>query len=137
MKKMMLLAAALGIFLCAGAGAQERFTVQSVAGNVEREAASGRWEAVKAGDVLNADTAIRTRLNSELVVRAGERIVEVGAMRRGVLNELLSGGSAAGLRIAGTVTETDTGRGSAAGGAISTAAARASDAAAELVLLEE
>ena len=137
MKKMMLLAAALGIFLCAGIGAQERFTVQSVTGNVEREAAPGRWEAVKAGDVLAADTAIRTRLNSGLVVRAGEQAVEIGAMRRGVLNELLHGGSAAGVRIAGTVSETDTGRGSAAGGASSTAAARASDAAAELVLLEE
>jgi hypothetical protein len=137
MKKMMLLAAALGIFLCAGAGAQERFTVQSVAGNVEREVSPGRREAVKAGDVLTVDTAIRTRLNSGLVVRAGERAAEIGAMRRGVLSELLSGGSAAGVRIAGTVTETDTGRGSGAGGASSTAAARASDAAAELVLLEE
>jgi hypothetical protein len=134
--------AVFGLFLCAGIGAQERFTVQSVAGNVEREVSSGKWETVKSGDVLTADTVIRTRLNSGLVIRMGERSSTVGAMQRGVLNDLVRGGSAsgsaAGVRIEGNVAETDTTRRSAGGGASSTAAARASDAAdAELVLLEE
>jgi len=138
MKKIFLLAAALGVFLCAGIGAQERFTVQSVAGNVEREVSSGRWEAVKSGDVLTADAVIRTRLNSRLVIRLGERIANVGAMQRGVLNDLVRSGSGAGVRIEGNVAETDTSRRSAGGGASPTAAARASDEAdAELVLLEE
>jgi hypothetical protein len=115
--------------------------VQSVAGNVEREVSSGRWEAVKAGDVLTADTVIRTRLNSGLVIRMGERSSTVGAMQRGVLNDLVRGGSAsgsaAGVRIEGNVAETDTTRRSSGGGASSTAAARASEAAAELILLDE
>jgi hypothetical protein len=136
MKKMFLVQAVFGLFLCLGLGAQERFTVQSVAGNVEREVSSGKWEAVKAGDALTADTVIRTRLNSSLVVRMGEGSVTVGAMQRGVLNDLVRGGSA-GVRIEGRVAETDTTRRSAGGGASPTAAARASEAASELILLDE
>jgi hypothetical protein len=141
MKKMILLSAVFVLFLCAGIGAQERFTVQSVAGNVEREVSSGNWAAVKAGEALSADAVIRTRLNSTLVIRMGERSVTVGAMQRGVLNDLLrggsAGGSAAGVTINGNVTETDTTRRGSTGGSSSTAAARASDANAELILLDE
>jgi hypothetical protein len=143
MKKILVMLAVFMLFLCAGISAQERFTVQSVAGNVEREVSSGKWEAVKAGDVLNADTVIRTRLNSGLVIKLGDRTGTVGAMQRGVLRDLAGGtggGSASGatgIRIEGAVAETDTTRRSPAGGSSSTAAARASDAAAELILLDE
>jgi hypothetical protein len=140
MKKMLVMAVVFAVFLCAGISAQERFTVQSIAGNVEREVSSGNWEAVKAGDILAADTVIRTRLNSSLVVKLGDRTSTVGAMQRGVLRDLAgsaSGGSATGIRIEGTVTETDTTRRSGTAISSSTAAARASDAAAELILLEE
>jgi hypothetical protein len=142
MKKMFVMAAVFLVFLCAGIGAQERFTVESVAGNVEREVSTGNWEAVKTGDVLAADAVIRTRLNASLIIKLGERSSTVGAMQRGVLRDLAGGssasGSAAGIRIGGNVAETDTTRRDSAGGASSTAAARASDAAdAELVLLEE
>jgi hypothetical protein len=137
MKKMLVMLAVFGLFLGLRLGAQERCTVQSIAGNVEREVSSGNWEAVKAGDVLNAGAVIRTRLNSSLVVKLGDHTSTVGAMQRGVLRDLASGGTAAGIRIEGKVAETDTTRRSVAGGSSSTAAARASDAAAELILLEE
>lgn len=137
MKKMFLMTAIFVLFLCAGISAQERFTVQSVTGNVEREVSSGKWEAIKAGEALAADTVIRTRLNSSLVIKLGERSSTIGPMQRGVLRDL-AGGSASGtgIRIGGAVTETDTTRRSSTGGSSSTAAARASDAAAELVLEE-
>jgi hypothetical protein len=137
MKKMFLMAVIFVLFLCAGISAQERFTVQSVTGNVEREVSSGKWEAIKAGEALAADTVIRTRLNSSLVIKLGERSSTVGPMQRGVLRDLAGGSaSAAGIRIGGAVTETDTTRRSPAGSSSSTAAARASDAAAEMVLEE-
>jgi hypothetical protein len=136
MKKVFLLLTVFGLFLCAGLSAQERFTVQSVVGNVEREVSSGKWEAVKTGEALTVDTVIRTRLNSSLVIKMGERSITVGAMQRGVLNDLVKG-SAAGVTINGNVAETDTTRRGSSGGSSSTAAARASEAAAELILLDE
>jgi cytochrome c-type biogenesis protein CcmE len=137
MKTFYLLSAVFGLILCAGIGAQERFTVQSVAGNVEREVSPGNWEAVKVGDVLTADTVIRTRLNSSLVIRIGERSSTVNAMQRGVLNDLVRDGSTGGVTINGNITETDTTRRSTTDGASPTAAARGSEVVAELILLDE
>jgi hypothetical protein len=135
MKKLLVLAV-LGFVLCAGIGAQERFTVQSVTGNVEREVSSGAWEAVRTGEVLAAETVIRTRLNSSLIITLGGRSSTIGAMQRGALRDL-AGTRTGGIRVEGTVAETDTTRRAASGGSSSTAAARASDAAAELILLDE
>jgi hypothetical protein len=137
MKKVFLMAV-VGFFLTIGAGAQDRFTVQSVIGNAEKEISSGTWAAVKAGEVLSADTVIRTKLNSSLVIKRGDRTSTIGAMQRGVLKDLESGKTAGGIKVEGNVAETDTAKRSAASGSSSTAAARAvavDDA--EIILQEE
>jgi hypothetical protein len=138
MKKVFLMAAVVGFFLTIGVSAHDRFTVQIVTGNVEKEISSGTWGPVKAGDVLAADTVIRTRLNSSLVIKRGDRTSTIGAMQRGALKDLETGRTAGGIKIEGSVAETDTARRTAASGSSSTAAARA-DAVddAEIILQEE
>jgi hypothetical protein len=138
MKKVLVMALVVGFFLTIGIGAQERVTVQSVTGSVEKEISPGTWAVVKAGDVLAVDTVVRTKLQSSLVIKRGERTSTIGAMQRGVLKDLESGKAAGGIKMEGNIAETDTKKRSVTGGSSSTAAARA-DAVddAEIVVQEE
>jgi hypothetical protein len=112
----------------AGAVSGQSFTVQSVSGRVERETGSG-WEAVKAGDALDGGTVIRTGIGARLALVSGGRVVSVGAVQAGSLASLA--GNSGGIRIDGRVAQTDTGEVSRTTGRISTASARAGDAAEE------
>jgi hypothetical protein len=126
MKKLLLvliIAAAVG-----GAAFGQSFTVQSVSGRGEREKGGG-WEAVKAGDALTGDAVIRTGIGARLLLASEGRTFSVGAVRTGPLSTLAGSGS--GIRIDGRVAQTDTGELSRNTGRISTASARAGDAAAE------
>jgi hypothetical protein len=113
----------------AGAAAGQSFTVQNVSGRVERETGGGSWEAVQAGDTLNGDAVIRTGIGALLTLASGGRTFSVGAVRTGAVASLA--GNGAGIRIEGKVVQTDTGTLNRNTGRISTASARAGDAAAE------
>jgi curli biogenesis system outer membrane secretion channel CsgG len=112
-----------------GAAFGQSFTAQSVSGRVERETGNGRWEAVKAGETLSAETTIRTGIGAALTLASGGRTFSIGAVQTGNVASLA--GNAAGIRIDGRVVQTDTGEVSRTTGRVSTASARASDAAAE------
>jgi hypothetical protein len=118
------------VFLLAGGGAifGQSFTVESVSGRVERET-GGRWEAVQAGDALSRETVIRTGIAASLTLASGGRTVSIGAVRTGQLAALA--GNPGVIRIDGRVAHTDTGEVSRNTGRVSTASARAGDAAAE------
>jgi hypothetical protein len=110
-----------------GAAFGESFTVQSVSGRAERETGGG-WEVLKAGDALAGGTVIRTGIGARLTLASGGRTFSVGAVQTGSVASLAGN---AGIRIDGKVTQTDTGAVSRTTGRISTASARAGDAAAE------
>jgi len=113
--------AAVGVFA-------QGFTVQSVSGRVQRESGAARVDVVP-GDVLSADTVIHTGLGATLVLREGDRTLSVPAARNGRVGELAAAGT--GVRLAGTVGQVETGRVVRVTGQVSTAAARAGDAAGE------
>ncbi|MCL2067872.1 MAG: hypothetical protein FWG99_10450 [Treponema sp.] len=104
----------------------QNYTVQNVTGRVEREAGSQRV-AVRAGDSLPGDTLIYTGVGASLVVNNGERTVTVQAARSGRLEELAA--AASGIRISGNIARVDTRVVSRTTAQVSTASARASDAA--------
>ncbi|AEF80992.1 hypothetical protein [Leadbettera azotonutricia] len=116
--------------------AQERYTVESVTGRVEQEA-NGKRVEVKAGDVLDEQTVIHTGLGASVTVRSGNQNFIIRAMSNGTVKDLSAEAIASGLRISGKVAETDTGSVSRTAGKISTASARASDAAEEYPVTEE
>jgi hypothetical protein len=126
MKKMFLVLIVL-MAICGAAFAQS-FTVQSVSGRVERET-EGKWEAVKAGDTISGETVIRTGIGAALTLSSDGRTFSVGAVQTGALASLA--GNTAGIRINGRVAQTDTSAVSRTTGRVSTASARASDAAME------
>jgi hypothetical protein len=125
MKKLLLV---LIIAAAGGAAFGQSFTVQSVSGRVEREA-GGRWAAVQAGDALAGDAVIRTGIGARMTLASEGRTFSVGAVQTGPLAALA--GSGPGIRIDGRVAQTDTGELSRNTGRISTASARAGDAATE------
>jgi len=112
--------------IIATAVSAQSYTVQEVTGRVQKEAGSNRVN-ITAGETLNADAMIHTGVGASLVLKAGDNTFTVPAARSGMLSELIT--SASGVRIGGNITRTDA---TAAGrniGQISTASARASDAA--------
>jgi hypothetical protein len=131
MKKILLV---LIVFMAiCGAAFGQSFTVQSVSGRVERETGDGKWEAVKAGDTISGETVIRSGIGAALTLASGGRTFSVGAVQTGKLAALA--GNSGGIRFDGQVAKTDTGEVSRTTGRttgrVSTASARASDAAAE------
>ena len=105
----------------------QNFTVQSVTGRVQREAGNNRID-IAVGDVLSANTIIHTGIGASLVLRDGERTLNIPAAQNGKsLAELAQGGT--GVRISGNVIQVDTGAVNRTVGQVSTASARASDAA--------
>ena len=132
----MVIALAVTAAVCAQSGEQSgsSYTVQEVTGRVERDKGNGKWEAVKAGETLKADTVIRTVIRASLTVKSGDAILTVGPMKNGKLADIASGGAA--IQIQGKVSQTDTGATSRTSGRLSTASARASDAAGEIEIEE-
>jgi hypothetical protein len=127
MKKTVL---ALIVFMAiSGAAFGQSFTAQSVSGRVERETGNGRWEAVRAGDTISGEAVIRTGIGARLTLASNGRTFSIGAVQTGSVASLA--GNSGGIRIDGRVTQTDTGEVSRTTGRVSTASARAGDAAAE------
>ena len=105
----------------------QNYSVQEVTGRVEREAGNQRV-AIRVGDTLTADTVIHTGVGASLVLKNGDRTFTVQAVRNGKVSELIT--TASNVRITGNITRVDTAETSRTTTQVSTASARASDAAA-------
>jgi hypothetical protein len=121
-----------GLVFSAMVFAADTYTVQSVAGKVEREVSPGKWEAVAAGATLTGATVINTGINSTLVLKSGSRSVTVPAMKKGTVETLAAAGGSAGIRIGGKVSTSDTSVTARGTVNVSTASTRASEAAEDL-----
>ena len=106
----------------------QNYTVQEVTGRVERESGSQKV-VVKAGDTLTSNTVIYTGIASSLVLNDGVKSFTIQAARSGKVSELIN--AASGIRIGGNITRVDTAEASRTTTQVSTASARASDAAAD------
>ena len=106
----------------------QNYTVQEVTGRVERESGNQKV-AIKAGDTLTANTVIYTGVASSLVLKDGDKSFTVHAVRSGKVSELIT--AASGIRIGGNITRVDTAQTDRTTTQVSTASARASDAAAD------
>ena len=122
------------VMATAAAAFAQNYTVQEITGNVQRDIGGNRWEAVRVGDTLRADTLVRTLVGANLTLRTGERVLHIGPLKTGTISEL--DGSELGIRIEGRVVETDTGTSGRTTLNVITAAARADDAAGESELEE-
>ncbi|MDR2160133.1 MAG: hypothetical protein LBP23_08735 [Treponema sp.] len=122
----------IGLAVSAVVSAADRYTVQSVAGKVEREVSPGKWEAVTAGTSLTGATVINTGINSTLVIKSGDRSVTVPAMKKGTVETLAASGGGAGIKISGKVSSSDAAVSARGTINTSTASTRASDAAEDL-----
>ena len=107
----------------------QSYTVQSVTGRVQREAGNSRVD-VAVGDVLSGDTIIHTGIGASLSLKEGERTLTIPAGQNGRrVADLVASGS--GIRIGGNVALANSGAVNRTTGQVSTASARASDAAEE------
>ena len=105
----------------------QNYTVREVKGRVEKEAGDTRVQ-VKSRDTLTADTVIHTGVASSLVISDGSKTFTVQAARSGKVSELIS--TSSGLRInSRNITQVDTDKADRTTNQVSTASARASDAA--------
>jgi hypothetical protein len=136
MKKFLMIALLAGI-ITGIVFAADSYTVQSVTGKVEREVAPGKWEEIKAGASLTAATVVKTAINSKLVLKNGDKTFDVPAMKRGAVETFVEANVATGVRIGGKVYESDTSAAVRGTANISTASARASDAAGDYQWEEE
>ena len=102
------------------------FIVQSVTGRVERESGSQRI-ALKAGDTLTDETYIHTGAGSNVVLKSGDKLFTISAVRSGKISELAS--LSPGVRVSGNISRTDTSTVSRTNTQVGTASARVSDAA--------
>jgi hypothetical protein len=114
----------------------EAFTVQTLNGRVERQNGTG-WTAIAAGDQLIPSTVIRTGINSNLVVKSGDKTFTVRAVQNGTIGDLIDAVVASGVRIDGPIVQADTTRRDRNIGRISTNSARASNAKEDVQLVEE
>jgi len=121
------------VFAVTMAVSAQTYTVQEITGRVEQNA-GGRWEPVNVGDTLRADAVIRTLIGARLSIRSGNDILTVGAMRNGILMELLD--NSAVIQLQDRVSHTDTEATERISGRVTTASARASDAAGDFELEE-
>jgi hypothetical protein len=125
-----------GLVFSAMVFAADTYTVQSVAGKVEREVSPGKWEALAVGTALTGATVINTGINSVLVLKNGSRSVTIPAMKKGTVETLATTGGGAGIRIGGKVSSSDTAVSSRGTVSTSTASTRASEAAEDVEWVE-
>ena len=131
--KATLLAVFISLTVTGMAFAQD-YIVQEVTGNVEKSAGSGNWTPVKAGEVLKAETVIRTAADSSITVKSGGQTHAIGPMRNGRIANLARSGA---IQVQGRVSQTDTSEVNQGTGRVSTASARASSSADDIEIEEE
>jgi len=104
----------------------QSYTVQSITGRVQQEKGGSRVD-LKVGDTLTADTIIHTGVGASLVLKDGDKTLNVGAAQNGKVSVVASAAPA--VQIKGNVAKTDTGAVNKTTTQASTASARASEAA--------
>jgi hypothetical protein len=127
MRKTLICALAMSVFLAASVFAADGYTVKSVTGKVELQA-SGDWKDVSSGMSLDAASVIKTGLNSQLVLTdTNGKTLTIKALKEGPVSTLASAG---GIKLNKRIitTKTAEARGNSN---VSTASTRASDAAAD------
>ena len=103
----------------------ENFTVVSVTGRVEKESGAQRVE-VRVNEVLDGNVILHTSVGASVVLRdESGRSVTVAAGRNGSVAELTAA-TAPGVRVAGTISRTDTSTVSRSTAQVGTASARGS-----------
>jgi hypothetical protein len=122
-KGILVLLIAFAVTLTAAA---QNYSVETVTGRVQKVSGTNRVD-IKEGDILPADTVIQTGVGASLVLRQGDDTFTIPAARNGNLEELISASS--GVRINGNVARVDTATATRTTGQVTTASARASDAA--------
>ena len=113
-------------FVLAGSVFAQSYTVESVTGRVQREAGNNRVD-IRTGDTLAAETVIHSGIGAALVLNDGNSTVTIPAARSGSIADLSV--AVSGIRISGNVARIDTGAIGRATAQVSTASARASEAA--------
>ena len=131
MKKITVLLIMLSLTVCVFA---QKYTVQSVSGRVQQEIRGSRVD-VKVGDTLSSETVVHTGASASLILKDGNKTLSVPAARSGKLSDLTA--VTTGVRAGGSVARVDTGTVSRTTGQVSTASARASNAAQEEDIAEE
>ncbi|WP_407397526.1 hypothetical protein [Treponema sp.] len=71
----------------------DSYVVESVTGKVQYEATPGSWKDVTVGQKISSATVVKTNLNSNLVVSAGEEKTTIKAMQNGAIDALVSAAS--------------------------------------------
>ena len=112
----------------------QSYTVQSVTGRVQQDKGSSKIE-VKAGETLSGDTVIYTGIGASIVLKEGDKTYTIKAGRNGKVSELAASSSSA--KISGNVATTNTDEVNRTKAQVSTASARASDAAADADIAAE
>jgi hypothetical protein len=129
MNKVVLAVLVLGLIFSGLLFAADNYTVEKVTGKVEQEVSPGKWAAVKEGATLSGATVLNTGLNSNIILKIGDRKVTINAMKKGAIETLMGAGSSSGIKIGGKVSESNTSTSARGTSNISTASTRASDAA--------
>lgn len=121
------------VLIISAAAFSQDYIVQEISGRVE-QSVGGKWEALKAGDVLGTDTVIRTGIGARLMLKSDDQIMTVGAAKNGKISDLV--GTSTVIQLEGKISVTDTSELSRTTGRDSTASARASTASAEIEIEE-
>ncbi|WP_461256056.1 hypothetical protein [Treponema sp. R80B11-R83G3] len=103
----------------------QSYTVQSVTGRVQQEKGGNNVD-LKIGDTVTADTIIHTGVGASLVLKDGDKTLNIAAARNGKVSEVATAST---VKITGSVAKTDTGAVNRTTAQASTASARASEAA--------
>ncbi|MBQ4379301.1 MAG: hypothetical protein II821_08920 [Treponema sp.] len=114
--------------------ATDSYSVKSITGKVQFEAAPGNWKNLSVGQKVSSSTVINTSPNSVLVLTGESGDVSIKAMQKGTVQALTSAGSAKGgikkgsgiskNGVAGAATSNSKG--------VATASSRASEAKADM-----
>jgi hypothetical protein len=129
MNKMVFMILGLGLVFSSLLFAADNYTVEKVTGKVEQEVSPGKWAAIKEGATLSGVTVLNTGLNSNVILKVGDKKVTINAMKKGAIETLINSGSSSGVKIGGKVSESNTSTNARGTSNISTASTRASDAA--------
>ena len=108
----------------------QSYTVQSVSGRIQRETGDSRVD-VAPGDTLTVETILHVGVGASMVLKDGDRTFTVSSAQNGVsMADLMASSSR--VRIGGNVATVNTDAVNRTTTQVSTASARASDAAADL-----
>ena len=124
MKRIIILAVCLCVLT--GFVFAQNYVVESVSGRVQRVEGNNRVN-LAVGDTVTADTVINTGVGASIVLKSGNNTFSISSSRNGKVSELISSNSR--VRIRGNVSRTDTEAVSSNRTQVTTASARASDAA--------